>query len=336
MTPFSPRRTLLAAGLSLFAITASATSSYATTYTVTPFSIDHAVQTNPIAINASGTVVGNWQNVTGGYHSFSMTAAGQVTHIVPPNAANTLVAGINKAGTTVGSFVDTNGARHGFIDAAGTYTQIDVSGAIATGVSGINDSGTVVGTSIDDNGIITNFTYTNGTFTTLPTNSSYGPIAIGIDNAGDVAGYYEQAPAHEAAWRCVKGVVTQMHYPKGAFYSQAMGIARNGVVIGQVAFLNGDEAGFTYLPSGRVIVSQAPGSTDSFFIGINKAGTKVGASFNTARQGTAFIDQNGSYTNLTITGATETHGLAINDAGTVLGDYVDSAGTHGFIAVPSN
>jgi len=335
MTLFSPRRHVLAAGLSLAAMTACADASHATTYTLTQFSVDHSKQTNPVAINASGTVIGNFEAQTKQIHGFSYTA-GKITKIVPPNATTTYLTGINATGTIVGSFVDTNGERHGFIDAAGSFTQIDVPGAIATALNGINDAGTVVGSSIDENNTITNFTYANGSFTTLPTNSAYGPIAVAIDNAGDVAGYYEQAPSHEAAWRYASGVVKQMHYPKGVFYTQAMAIGRNGVIVGQAAFTNGNQAGFIYRPSGRVILTQAPGSTDSFFIGINKTGSIVGASYNSAEQATAFLDQNGTFTDFTVNGATETHGLAINDAGTVLGDYVDSTGTHGFIAVPSN
>jgi probable HAF family extracellular repeat protein len=335
MTPFSPRRHLLAVGLCVFATTACTTISHAQSYTFTTFAVDHAKQTDPVAINASGTVIGNFEAQTKQTHGFSYTA-GKITKIVPPNATATFLTGINKAGTIVGGFIDTNGVRHGFIDQAGTFTTIDGPSAIATELAGINDSGTILGTSIDANGNLTIFTYANGTFTALPVNAAYGPDAVAIDDAGDVAGFYNAAPQHEAAWRYSNGVVTQMRYPKGAFYSQAMGITRGGVVFGQLAYTNSDEAGFIYKPSGRVVVTQVPGSTDSFLIGGNKKGTFVGASWNSAHLATAFVLQNGGFSNLTIPGATESHGLGINDAGTVLGDYTDSTGTHGFVAVPSN
>jgi probable HAF family extracellular repeat protein len=325
-----PRRCLLAAGACLFATAASAAS-----YTITTFTVTGAKQTNPVAINDSGTVIGWWDDSQYQQHSFTY-AGGKVTPFDPPGAVSSSTYGINKAGTIVGLYEDSAGIRHGYTDTAGKFTTVDMPGAAQTALNGINDKGEILGAAIGPDGTAELFTYANGTFTVIVPDT-LSPVATAIAKTGAVAGWYPADPSYETAFRVTGGTITTIPAIKGVFYTQPFGISRQDEIVGQAALLTGEEEGFIWHKTGKVKLLQVAGSTDSLLLGINAAGVVVGSSFNSSYVSTGFVYDKGSFTMLTVpgSGVTSTDAISVNDAGTVLGDYVDTAGPHGFVAVPS-
>src|SRR5437660_1003378 len=100
--------------------------------------------------NATGQVVGNYQNA-GGNHGF-LYNNGSYTILEDPFATNgTWAVGINDAGQVVGQYFDGSNKSHGFLYSGGVFTTIDV-GAIGTSLSDINDAGQISGTYTDGNG----------------------------------------------------------------------------------------------------------------------------------------------------------------------------------------
>ena len=160
-------------------------------YTYT--TIDDPLATNgtrAFGINASGQIVGTYQDNTG-LHGF-LLSGGTYTTLDDPLATkqspfvDTEALGINDLGQIVGTYQDNTGGFHGFLLSGGTYTTIDVPSA-ATGetfVTGINATGQIVGTYADATGL-------HG-FLHLPGNGLYATIddplatngtqAFGINN----------------------------------------------------------------------------------------------------------------------------------------------------------
>jgi hypothetical protein len=178
--------------------------------------------TIPVAINAVGTIAGEYLDSLGVSHGFVRTAKGTITDFTPAGAGDNANQGtsltilffsngpiINKAGTIVGHYLDSSNVYHGFARAAnGTITVIDAPGAgdgndEGTIAFGINTAGTIVGSYRDSNNAWHGFTLaTDGTFTDinagLGTTSLNGTFAFGINDSGEVTGSYGDADTNAA------------------------------------------------------------------------------------------------------------------------------------------
>ncbi len=166
----------------------------------------------PVAINRSGEVVGDY-SASDGAHGFIYSGGGGYTTIDDPNALDTsghdlsslgtVVTGINAAGDVVGTYYDGSNSAHGFIYSAGGYTDINdplaVNGTYATG---INDAGEVVGYYRDSQFTAHGFVYSGGSHGVFvnfsePDAGGGGTIALAINNAGQVVGYYTDASSNQ-------------------------------------------------------------------------------------------------------------------------------------------
>lgn len=151
-------------------------------------------------INASGEVVGLYDDpITGNAVGF-LLISGVYTSISVPGATFTYLNAINKTGVIAGYYFDTSMNSHGFTWNKGTITTIDYgNGYPNTYLSGINDSGVIVG------GYGTNMTigsisypwehgflYSSGTFSTF--DAPFGDVQVtqpwGMNNNGEVVGGY--------------------------------------------------------------------------------------------------------------------------------------------------
>jgi probable HAF family extracellular repeat protein len=333
MTQPPLRRCLLAAGFSLCAASASAASASAASYKITTFAVPKAKQTNPVAINNSGTVVGYWVDSQYGVHGF-VYSKDKVESLDPPGATATYLTGIATDGTIVGSFQDAKGS-HGLIYAGGKFKVVDKAGSLYTAFNNINDKGVIVGTGTNAKEEVEAFTYANGKFTVI-VNNGKAPTPVAINAGGEVAGYYEPPKETEHAFRYAHGKATTLPDPGDVFYTQSFAINKAGTEVGQAAKTDKTQYGFIYSEAGKMTIAGPPGSTDSFFIGINDSGTIVGATYNSKKIASGFVLAGGKYTTLNVTGkgVEETHALKINNAGEVMGDYVEKSGTKAFVAVP--
>src|SRR4029077_7209369 len=71
-------------------------------------------------INASGDIVGYYQNSSTGYHGFLYSGGSYTTLDDSSGAAgSTLAHGINASGQIVGEYVDSGGTSHGFLYSGG-------------------------------------------------------------------------------------------------------------------------------------------------------------------------------------------------------------------------
>jgi uncharacterized membrane protein len=176
-----------------------------------------------------------------------------------------------------------------------SFTQLDVPGATLTAARGINDAAQIVG-------IFTNSTGTHGL----------------LDTGGSF---------------------TQVDVP-GATSTQARGITDAGQIVGVFANSTGTH-GFLDT-GGNFTPFDVPGASFTSAFGINDAAQIVGF-FNDSMGSHGFLDTSGSFTQLDAPGAIVgdatlgtggTAAAGINDAGLIAGVFVNSTGSHGFLATP--
>jgi probable HAF family extracellular repeat protein len=182
----------------------------------------------------------------------------------------------------------------------GTYNFVLFSypGAAGTGGSSINDNGVVVGTYSDGLGGYNGFLYSNGVLTPLnypipgAPTYTYETEPTGINNQGDIVGTYSSGGSHG-----------------GFLYS--------GGVFSDIKF-----------PGGSQVISQTVPTA------INNNGQIVGWYTNVGSSNIehAFLDSQGTFTNIDYPGAVATVPSAINDNGQIVGFENDSSGnSSGFL-----
>jgi probable HAF family extracellular repeat protein len=126
--------------------------------------VPNATSSFAMGINASGSIVGTYEDAAGKKHGYTKTGA-TFANINVPNGVETQAVGINDAGKVVGGYVDASGHMHGFLFSGGTYTTIDFPGAGSTFASGINTGGDIVGAYTDAGGNPHSFVRRAGAFT---------------------------------------------------------------------------------------------------------------------------------------------------------------------------
>jgi hypothetical protein len=317
------------AGAMIMAVTTAS----ATTYNYQTITVPNSIQTDPVAINDSGTAAGQWydSNYTG--HGF-VFSAGTVTTFDPPGAADTYVGGMNNKGDIVGTYLDSSYASHGFIRSAkGKFTTLDVPGSGFTGAAGINDKGVVVVAGQDTAGYQAIYTYAKGVFTLIIDNQQT-PIATSINAEGSVAGYNSPPHAYETAFLYEKGTLTIL--PIEYTFAASFGINKHNEVVGQAAN-GGTEYGFIYSPKGNVKYIGPKGSTDSFNLGVNDLGVIAGVSYDSNENSVGYTYHSGKFSTLSVPGGSNASANAINNAGQVLGNYLDANSVvQTFLATPQD
>jgi hypothetical protein len=148
-----------------------------------------ATETEVLAVNQAGMIIGDFFNATVYYQGFLRAPDGTFITTGFPG----IPICINPAGTAAGNYTDANNVVHGFARAAnGTVTTFGVPGSVNIEVYAINPTGTLTG-----------YYYTNtfhgflragdGTFTTFDVPDSSGTIGQAINLEGIVTGIYLDA-----------------------------------------------------------------------------------------------------------------------------------------------
>jgi hypothetical protein len=260
-----------------------------------------------LGINNSGVIAGYFgSGQTGhpnrGYVLTQPYGQGSYHNENFPGSAQTQVTGINGIRDTVGFWVDGNGANHGFYEMRGhkaksvNFPTNDNAKPQFDQLLGINTAGVTVGFYNDSKGTPHGFMYTIGThrFKTVNVAGDTGITATAINNENDVAGIAtNSAGTTEGFLKRSDGKVFHLAVP-GATTTQAFGVNDGDEVVGDYTVGTGSSA----MTFGFV---WAPG------FGFETVNDPQGV------------------------GSTTING--VNDRGTLVGFYTDSAGnTDGMLA----
>jgi probable HAF family extracellular repeat protein len=122
---------------------------------------------------------------------------------------------------------------------------------------------------------------------------------------------------------------TPIVLPSDAMGGDSGAIANDGTVVG--TYFNGTgDVGFTWNSGTLTTLPQNPAdpANSAAYAGINTAGTVVGSATSSGGAQYAFSLAGGTYTTLLAGAAANAFG--INDAGTIVGEYLTGGATHGF------
>jgi hypothetical protein len=272
------------------------------------FQVSDCQSTSPVSISTLLSVTGSAGSCSAscsfGFpaplcntHGFVRNIFGEVSIFDPPGSLNTSPAGINVAGAVAGSFHDSV-SSHGFLRSPkGAITVFDFSGATATSVVGINTSGAIAGVWYGgSNGPSHGFVRSpEGKMTSFDPPGSTGTFVGGINDEGSVAGGYTNGSGGHGFIRNSNGEFTYFEVPGGT-------------------------------PPPILIVG--PG------FDINAEGTVTGL-YSDHSDGIpthGFVrSRQGAITTFDPPGSEGTGPRSINVAGTITGNFQDSAGSHGFV-----
>jgi len=244
---------------------------------------------------------------------------GRLSFLDYPGARSTGAHAINNDGTIIGRYVDAAGIAHGFIRRNGAFTTLDFPGAIETDARGINDLGDIVGGYFD--GIVSRtFVYTAGGFTTLSVPGAIHSVAGGVNDSGAIVGSYSDASFLEHAFLYTDGVFRQIDFP-GATHTYARAINNAGVIVGGYKDATGFH-GFILVDGDfrSLDVPDAVGTTEA--IGISNLGVIVGTYSDGVGGWYGFVYADSAITKFVVPHAQVTHVWDVNDAGTMVGEFV--------------
>jgi probable HAF family extracellular repeat protein len=268
--------------------------------------------------------------------------------------------GINNLGQIVGDWIDAAGHRHGFLLDNGTYTTIDnlskSNGSNSlnfsdTSLQAINDQGVIAGYEITQSGGNQSaFIFSGGTFMGAVGAQS----ADGINNLNHFVGWYTDmfTSGHPVRGLYATGGPNSnlnnggeiaLNVP-AATATFAHGINNQDTVIGNFLDSNGISHEFTYL-NGTYLHWEAPGIDVSPSFSSAPIAPTFGEDINDLNQSVGyylpdnlnargyFLDPGATFANIDFPGAKQTFAYGLNNAGQIVGDYIDSSGnTHGFLA----
>jgi len=222
-----------------------------------------------------------------------------------PRSAQTQLTGLNDAGVQVGFWsaqATSPGGNFGFYLKSGRFVSVSfpARGSVRPPVNqllGVNNHDVAVGFYTDGKGSRHGYTYDIATKKFTPVAVPGGSVtAAAINNAGQVAGFVTSPKGLTEGFVLLNGNLTRLSVP-GATMTQALGINDAGEVVGDYQLGNG-------------------------------SGASVHGFTWTQQEGFKTVDDPGAASATTING--------VNDAGELVGFYVDRAGTHGLLAMPSS
>jgi uncharacterized membrane protein len=252
-----------------------------------------SVLTNAQGINASGDIVGFYNDAAGRTHGF-VRSADQFRSIDFPNARSTSARGIGPAGDIVGSYQrqdETGGVPvHGFLlSRRGTIHEVDYPGHQNTIPQRILPDGTILGCYHDED--------TMGTMHGM-LHSRRGFDAID-----------ESMTMHNGATpdgRFVVGLFTDMMDNRGKAY---------------------------VFEDGRFMPFEVPGAASTAAWDVNPSRVIVGVFQDSAGVVHGFSYDGQAFGRVDVPGARATRVFGVNAGGDMVGAFVDDAGrTHGFLA----
>lgn len=331
---------LLTAARLLIAVPATDASSQ-----IINFDAPGGTETQPTAINASGTVVGRYQdgNGDGIEPGFIRDASGNFTALYVPvsGTTETVPVWLNDAGQITGWYSDGKSSFHGFLrDTAGNYTSFDPLGSIRTQPQSINSAGqisgvyTTSGTDMD----VAFLRDSMGNFVTFGGPGSCGDLVLNavLSASGEIAGTctYNDG-TYKYFIRSASGILTEYGNPFGGAVIYMSAINDHNVLAGYYIDTAGLAHGF-WGDTSTIHSFDYPGAMFTVPTGINLAGTITGyySGADGVRHG--FVrDRLGNLTSFDDphAGTQGTTPTAINRAGQITGQFVgpyyDVA--HGFL-----
>jgi len=208
---------------------------------------DNLHYTAPLGINNAGTIVGQYENASGGidtFHGFLRSPKGAfTTYDIGMPGVSTGIQAINNNGDFAGDFGSSAKVAQGFLNSAGKTVTFGLPG-LNTYPQAMNDSKTIVGVYLDKSGNYQSFQRTaDGTLTAFNFPGAVSTHAEGINNAGTIDGYFTDTAGKTHGFFGPLGLFLQYDLA-GAAGSFARGINNAGVVTGSFADSSGVPHGF--------------------------------------------------------------------------------------------
>ena len=264
-----------------------------------------------LGINGKGVIAGYFGSGAAGHPNKGYTVHNNAASFVNenfPGSVQTQVTGLNDRGVTVGFLSRANNANQtndneGWYSLDGHFHQVVFPGADNASppvdqLLGVNDSDVAVGFHTDANGNNHGFRYDidRHSFHDVAVSGATSTTAAAINGRGDIAGFYTGTGGNESGFLLTAGgTMTPLNFP-GATMTQALGVNDKDEVVGLYQTGSGNSA-------------QTHGFTW------------------TAKQAFMTVDDANGPGGTTVNG--------VNDAGTLVGFYVDAQGnTHGMLATP--
>jgi len=300
--------------------------------------------TFPVAMNRLGGVALVTFDDTGISRAFVRHHKnGTYLQILPPHTQGTSISGLNAHGQVAGIFYNGSGPVGYFRNVDGTYLILNPPGSDGlANVVGINEAGQVAGNAYIA-GVATPFLWSpadpdNYVMFSVPGGTN--PFATALNVNGQIAGVYTDSTSKQpfGFLRNADGTISTFHIV-GNFQLQVNAINKWGTIVGS-SFDQNDSSGDMYLRySGggkKTVFGSSHGSLGP--AAINDNGIVVGTDFGGDTQfGNAFsVDRSLTLTLIPVPfpaqGATAN---AINNAGAIVGTYIDDNGaSHGWIYLP--
>jgi hypothetical protein len=252
------------------------------------------------------------------------------------SGTNSTTSGANAlpAHVPLGSELSTTSYSYQFV------TVNDPASSTFTRVLGIDDLGEVVGyygsgtPSDPSHGFSSSEPYTK--FKTLNFPLAVNTVATSLSNTRIVAGYFEDNSTghHTFGFMRNRGVWTyykDFKTPKGPeSVNELLGVNDSDIAVGFYKDSYGNDIPYE-LASGHYLALHPPGAVTAMATGINQPGDITGVETLASGLTEGWLLRNGTYSQFLYPGASSTQAFAINHSAVVVGSYVDSAGTHGFI-----
>lgn len=205
---------------------------------------------------------------------------------------------VNAAGDVAGYSTHSNGSFHAVIWTPTGIRDLGVpAGFSDTFAEGLNDAGVVVG--FANTGTIqptAAFVWTAASGMTLlrgPGATPVNIIANDINNGGEIVGQLAVGSRFHAYRHTSAGGYVDIH-PAGYLNSNALAIAENGDVAGEVVLFNFDEHAALWRANGTFVDLGSLGGREATAFGLNSLGTVVGRSTNPQNVEFGFVWRSGT------------------------------------------
>src|SRR5882672_1100247 len=304
-------------------------------------------ETQPAAINASGTVVCRYQDINGDgtQPGFIRDASGNFTALRAPvsGTTQTVPAWLNDAGQITGWYTDSR-SFHGFLrDAGGNYTSFDPPDSDRTLPQSINGAGQISGVYITSgtSTVVGFLRDSTGGYVTFGGPGSCGDAVVNavLSASGEVAGTcsYHGGRTYTFFIRTASGILTEYGNIFGGTVIYVQAINDHNILAGYYTDAAGLAHGFWGDSSGLHSFDY-PGAVSTVPTGINLGGTITGFYFGADSVHHGFVrDQLGNFTSFDDPNAGTKVGqgttpTAINRSGQIAGQFVGPNGVaHGFL-----
>lgn len=316
--------------------------------------------TTPMQNNNCGEIVGMYLTDDGVYYGFLRSPDGKTKSFTAPGADTkagdfngTYPQSINSWGAVTGFYQGTDEVLHGFLrEPDGSYVEIDVGAAGTSAYQGtwpdsINDKGEIAGFYYDDNGAHGFLRKPDGTITPFDYPNAVGTTYVaqeeGINQDGAIVGWYTVGNVTYGYVLESDGTFHTVAPDGSAPFTLVGGINSGGASTGYYADSTGLLYGFLRERDGSTTVFEASGSeategVAAFELNSNDEITGEAVDSNGANHGFVRF-KNGKSKIFDVpsrnpgTGSFQgTRPTTINDAGEIIGFYVDANNvSHGFI-----